>query len=669
MTNINRRPLALADIASLRAVSDPQISPDGRHVAFVVETIDPEANQAHTRIWIADVDAGTPPEPLTAESGQCSQPRWSPDSQALAFVENREGTKQIWVQGPGGAEPRQITRHPLGAFEPAWSPDGQRLAFLALGPNGRGDPLVVPETDDRRRTVRVTEHRHKEDGVGFLGPYRNHVWVADLASGVARQITDGAFDDQSPAWSPDGRQIAFVSDRAADRDQHYGGGAVHVVEIATGEQRRLTPDNERAAHPSWSPDGTRIAHPRCSIPDDSGPVNNHLWIAGLAAGEARCLTAGLDRSAGQSPGGYLTASPPAWSRDGASVFYSIADGCATHLYRVTADEVVPLTAGRLVVQSFSVDRAARRAALLVTDPVMPAEVWLWEDGHSAPSTGERASLRRLSHVNDALVAQLALVHPQDLRLTRPDGTEIDGWLLAPPHPNNNPLPLILFVHGGPHNYVGDTFSFDNQLYAALGFAVLYVNPRGSGGYGEHFARAVCGDWGGKDFEDLMAMLDHVIARGNPPIDDKRLGITGGSYGGFMTCWAITRTSRFAAAVAGACISNLISYFGTSEIGASWNVREFGGPPEERLVWYVERSPVLHAAKVTTPLLLYHGEADLTCAIEQSEQMFAALHRLGKTVEFLRVPTESHGVLGGSSAHRVAGREAIVGWFTRLLQPA
>ncbi len=730
MTGTTRRPLALADLAAIRSVSDPRISPDGRQVAFVVEEIDLAANQTREQIWLVELDEGGGPCLLTTGEDRETEPRWSPDGRMLAFVSNHGGTRQIWLRSLEGGEPRQITSHPAGAREPAWSPDGSHLAFVALGPDRAGDPFVAPERDDRKRLVRVREYRHKLDGVGFFGPLRGHVWVVAVDGGFARQVTDGPYDDQSPVWSPDGRRIAFVSDRSPGRDWHFGGGALHVVDLSTGQLRRLSLEDGRAAHPSWSSDGTRLAYPGAVQSEDASPGPIHLWVVDAEGGELRCLTADRDQSVGQRPGGYLASSPPVWTDGDSSLLYLAGDGPSTHLYRFAARERVALTGGRMVVQSFSVDRAGRRAALLVTDPVTPAEIRLWdtdrgsarapssptassstlrppspggafsargkglEDGISlksplprlkappgeggeegrqegvggegAPVPLENLATPHASALNAAFLDSLVLSRPEDIRLTRPDGTEIEGWLLRPPVATTSKLPLILVVHGGPHNYFGDVFSFDHQLFAALGYAVLYLNPRGSGGRDERFARAVCGDWGGKDFEDLMAMLDHVIARGDPPIDEHRLGITGSSYGGFMTCQAITRTNRFAAAVAGACISNLVSFFGTSDIGASWGLAEFGGPPSERLDWYLERSPAMHADRVQTPLLLYHGEADLRCPIEQSEQMFTALRRLGKTVEFLRVPTESHGVLNGAPAHRIAARAAILEWFERFL---
>ena len=653
MNRSEPRALSLDDLARLLNVSDPQISPDGQRVAFVVETTAEDENQVYSHLWLADLADGSP-RPLTSGKKRDSQPRWSPDGQTLAFVSDRNSSRQIWLLSLAGGEPRQVSQHPVGAREPVWSPDGSRIAFLAPGAPRRGDLVVRESTDDRARAIRVTSHRHKLDGVGYFGGQQTHLWLIDLATGVASQLTDGAAEDGDPCWSPDGARIAFVSDRSPRRDDHYGGGAIHVLTLATGEVARVTPEEGRAAHPSWSPSGDWIAYPGSDLADEASPANTRLWVIRPDGSGARCLTADLDRSVGQRPSGYLSPSAPAWAGD--ALIYQLGEGPATALVRFGPGGREALTSGRRVVQSFTLDATGQRAALLVTDPVTPPEVWLWD-----ADTGARP----ISALNASLLRNLTLAQPTDLRLTRPDGTEVEGWLLMPTVTTGGPVPVLLVVHGGPHNYFGDNFAFDHQLYAAQGYAVLYGNPRGSGGYSEAFAGAVCRDWGGEDFQDLLALLDRTIAS-DPTIDSTRQGIVGHSYGGFMTCWAVGQTDRFAAAVSGACISNLVSFYGTSDIGASWGRREFGGTPYERSDWYTARSPLTYAPRVKTPLLLYHGEADLRCPVEQSEQMFTALHQLGKTVEFVRVPGEPHGVLSGSPAHRRAVREAILGWFGRYL---
>ncbi|HLZ08331.1 MAG TPA: S9 family peptidase, partial [Chloroflexota bacterium] len=532
-----RRSVELGDLTRLRGVSDPRISPDGRRIAFVVETIVLEANQTRSQIWLAD--DGDDPRPLTSGEHKDSQPRWSPVGNELAFVSNRSGRDQVWLLPLSGGEPRQLTSHPIGAEDPAWSPDGRKIAFLGKGTDRRGETFEPDSTDDRSRLVWVREHRHKLDGTGYAGSHRTHLWIISIGTGPAAQLTDGPFDDADAAWSPDGREIAFVSDRSQERDWHFGGGAVHLVDVASGQVRRLTSETEGAAHPSWSPDGARLAYVAAAGMGAASSENFRLWTRGVDGGDARCLTADLDLSVGQRPGGYLTPSPPAWNADGSALLYLIGAGPSTHLFHISDRERVGLTGGRGAVLSFSAVRSGNRAAFLRTDPVTPPEVWLWD---------ATSGTHRVSAINRDLLDELELASPIDLKLSRPNGTEVEAWLLAPPFPSVGAIPLILSVHGGPHNYFGDTFSFDHQLFAALGYAVLYGNPRGSGGYGEKFAGAVCEDWGGEDFGDQMALLDLAIARADPRIDPMRLAITGGSYGGFMTCWAVTQTDRFAVGV-------------------------------------------------------------------------------------------------------------------------
>lgn len=669
-THAERRSLNLDDLFRIQNVSDPQISPDGIWIAFVLETLDHGANARRGQITMVAADGLGNPRPLTRGEHRDSHPRWAPSDPGaaprLAFISDRSGTAQIYLLPLDGGEPWRITDHPTGVKSLTWSPDGRQIAFLAAGADLVGDTIPVDEVDPRKRLTWVRHHRHKLDGVGFFGSARTHLWVIDLGSGVARQVTGGPDDDAAPAWAPDGRSIAFISDRSSARDRRYGGGALQVVDLASGAVRCLSPEEGNAANPSWSPDGGKIAYLGSWVADDASPAATHLFTVSVQSAEVQDWTAGRKRSVGQRPGGYLTPSAPIWSPDGARIFYlagnldptEMANGGSTHLVCFGTNGVEVLTSGRRVVQTVSANARTDRFALLITDPMTPPEIFVWDTA---------GGLRAATRINQGLLEGIALSRPERLVVARPDGMSVEAWLTLPPFADRaTPLPLIQVIHGGPHNYFGDTFSFDHQLFAASGYAVLTANPRGSGGYDEDFAFAVCQDWGGADFHDLMAVLDAVIARADPPIDSARLGITGGSYGGYLTTWAVGQTDRFAAAVAGACISNLISFFGTSDIGATWGQREFGGSPFERGEWYRARSPLMGAPRVQTPLLLYHGEADLRCPIEQSEQFFTALHHLGKTVEFLRVPEESHGVLSGSPAHQRAVRAAILEWFARYL---
>ena len=663
----HRPPLDLDDLARLTTLREIALSPDGRTAAVTLERVDEARNVLRRRIVALDVARPRRRRTIATGRGKLGSPRWSPDGSRLAYVSHRGGTPQVWVHELDGGASMRVSDHPVGAAAPAWSPDGTALAFVARGADVAGDEVVPDEQDPKRRVIRVRGHRHRLEGTGYLVGQVAHIWVTDLERGSARQLTDGRTEDAQPAWSPDGRSIAFVSDRSPDRDRHFGGTAIHVVDAASGEVRRLSAEGATATNPSWSPDGRSIAYLRAETVNEVDGRRDRLWVVDATTGAEVCLTPDLERSLGFRPGGYRTASLPAWAPDAASILQLLADAGTTQLVRVAVAGGEPpkhLTDGRHVVQDFSSDRAMSRVLLSVTDAVTPPDLWLWEPG---------SGLRPLVGFNDSLLAERDLSRPRRLTVSRPDGHAIEGWLFVPvadaAQDGDGSLALVLSVHGGPHNAFGETFNADLQLFAAYGYAVLAVNPRGSGSYDEAFARAVVGDWGGADFEDILAVLDAVVAGPEPRIDPDRLAITGGSYGGFMTCWAITRTDRFAVAIAGAPITNFESEYGTADIGPTWFRDEQGGPPSDRAEHYRRNSPLTSAARVRTPLLLYHGEDDMRCPVEQSEQFFTALTALGRDVELIRVPGEGHALPGDASpVHRRLVREAIHEWLVRYLGP-
>ncbi|MBM4407396.1 MAG: S9 family peptidase [Chloroflexi bacterium] len=662
------RSFGLDDFARLVEVRDPQLSPDGRRVAVVLETVDEAANLLRRRLLVFDVARPGRRRTIATGSGKLGSPRWSPDGTRLAYLTDRrskDGTAQLEVRVIAGRSgpPTRLTSFPMGVAAPAWSPDGEWLAFVAGGADRPGDEVPAVETDPKRRFVRVRGHRHRLEGAGHVGigePHA-HLWIVPAAGGEARQVTGGPSDDGDPAWSPDGRSIAFLSDRSADRDRHFGGEAVHVVNVKSGRVRRLSPERTTASLPAWSPDGRSIAYLRSDSPNRLDGHHNRLWVVSVRSGDETCWSAGEDRSVGTRPGGYTTPSRPVWAADSSAIVGILADAGTAQLARFTPGRVERLTDDAAVIEEIASDRSGGRAVLLRTDPVTPSELWSWEQG-GAP--------RRLAGFNDDLIAVAAPRRPARRTVARPDGLRVDGWLTVPGVPRGRRLhPLVVSVHGGPHNAFGERFGEDLQLLVAAGYAVLQVNPRGSGSYDESFARAVVGDWGGADFEDILAMLDDALADRSLRLDPGRVAITGGSYGGFMACWAITQTDRFAVAIAGAPIVNFESEYGTADIGPTWFEREQLGTPWADRERYAARSAIRLVERVRTPLLLYHGEADLRCPIEQSEQFFSALVALGREVELVRVPAEGHVLPSDASpVHRRMTREVILEWFGRYLKP-
>jgi dipeptidyl aminopeptidase/acylaminoacyl peptidase len=644
-----RRGYQVEDLYRLKTVTDPQISPDGRQVAYVVGEIDREGDGYRSAIWLVAVD-GSGARRLTYSDRGDTQPRWSPDGRALAFVSNRTGSNQLYVLPITGGEPRRLTDLPRGVSEIAWSPDGTAIAFTARtgGDDRAGAPRVL------------TALKHKLNGQGFFDGSRLHLFVVDATEpGAPRQITDGDWDDGQIAWSPDGRLIAFVSARHESRDRDQGQD-VWVVPAAGGEARCLTNGFGPCQAPAFSPDGRTIAFAGHADRHDLGGRTSRVWLVPVAGGAPRALTAALDR--GVQAGPLTPGAPPAriaWTPNGGAVLARVQDGADVHLYRAAVPDgtLTRLVGGERCVLAFST-AADGTLALLITNPYHPAEVFV-----AAP---DGTAARRLTATNDALLDELRLPEIAPARATMPDGAVIEGWVIKPldMEPGAR-YPLVLDVHGGPHGAFLHAFAGAYPLaLASRGCAVLQVNPRGSTGWGEEFARHLHGGRGERDLPELLAVLDTVIAQGW--VDPERLGITGYSYGGYMTAWAIGHTDRFKAAVWGAGAANLYTHFAYSDINAP-RYHEMDGSPWERRELYLRLSPISYVQHIRTPLLMLHGEADLRCNIAQADEFFTALKYLGNEVVLVRYPGEHHGMRQqGKPSNRVDYDRRLIAWFAERL---
>jgi dipeptidyl aminopeptidase/acylaminoacyl peptidase len=637
------------DVYELTGASDPRVSPDGRTVAFVVWRLDKESNATKGNIWLAAADGSTPRRQFTAGDALDADPRWSPDGSRLAFTSKR-GTDaaQLFVIPVAGGEARKLTDLKEDVQQPTWSPDGSRLAFTARVPDPAND-----EKDERKRAPRrLTRLAYKLDNEGWTIDRPHHVFtVAADGSGEPTQLTFGDYEDVRPAWSPDGTRIAFVSARHADWDIAPGED-IHLVPSDGGEPTTLTATDGFATLPSWSADGTRIAYAFTpGLFDD--PRHAQIAVVDVESGERRLLTETLDRNS--SP--YPEMREPIW--DGEDLVFAVEDAGNTHLYRVPADgSEAPerFVGGDVSVTGF--DLAGGTLAHTVTTPTSLAEVFVGE--------------RKLTDVGAGFAEGRELVAPERFVAVSPDGTEVEGWVIRPAgFDEGRTYPTMLNIHGGPFTQYGNKFFDEFQVYAGAGYAVVYCNPRGSSGYSEAWGRAIRGPveggpgWGTVDYEDVMAVMDEAIKRFDF-VDADRLGVMGGSYGGYMTSWIVGHNDRFRAAVSERAVNNLLSEGGSSDIAIWWK-GYIGAHPWEAPEAYRQMSPSTYAKDITTPLLILHSENDLRCPVGQGEDLFLVLRALKRDVEMVRFPAEGHELSrSGSPIHRVTRFEIILDWWGRHL---
>ena len=638
-------PLELEDLLGLSVVGDVQLSPDGGSVAFTVSEIDAERDDYRTTIWLAPTGAG---EPRRYSHGPAhdTAPRWSPDGRRLAFLSDRDGGQPQLYLLPTGGEARRLTDLEHGAGAAVWAPDGSRMLFSARVPK---------EPPDDHRPKVITQAQYKMDSQGYTFGLRDQLFSLSLDSGEVRCLSDGAANDLAPAWSPDGATIAFCRLRGGVADFYLSD--LWLMAADGSGARQLTSAVGRSLAPAWSPDGSLIACYGAANQGRSwGDPETLLWLVSVESGEARMLTYELDRQV-QVVRFPLVSPPPQWSPDGTALSFPLADAGNVHLAEIDMADgaLLRVVGGERQVISFDRHAGSNRVAFCAADLIHPGEVYLLAGGEE----------RRLTEINTALLAARELPTVERRTFTNPHGGTVEGWMLRP-RSGTTPAPLLLDIHGGPHSFVGNAFStssFYRYLLAAKGWAVLMLNPTGSGSYGRAFARGIRGRWGEYDMPEQMAALDALVAEG--VADEARLAVAGASYGGYMTSWIIGHTDRFKAAAIDAPVSNLESFYGTSDIGMWFGEWQFEGGLDSHRERYRELSPVTYLDRVTTPSLVLHGEDDDRCPIGQGEELFAGLVAAGVPTEFVRYPGASHGfVVSGRPSHRLDFNRRVTAWLER-----
>ncbi|MFL6724238.1 MAG: S9 family peptidase [Sphingomicrobium sp.] len=635
------------DLARLAAVAEPALSPDGRWLAYSVKTTNAAADKQQSDLWRVNWD-GNERTALTHTSDDSEWlPQWSADGRWLAFLADRGGEDakaQVWLMPADGGEARQVTKLPDGVEDFVWSPDGRRLAVIAWDPE-RSEGTPKPKNPP---PIVTSRYQFKEDGTGYLTSRRKHLYVVDVDGGKAALLTPGDHDEQLPAWSPDGRTIAYVTKRGADPDRHLNFDIYLVAPEAGATERQLTSfpgsdlDPYWESRPSWSPDGRHIAYLQ------SG---EDKWIY-YAPWQLAVIDASTGKSTLPAPID-MSLYKPRWAPDGRSVLSLVERNRETHLSRIDLADgrVTALTNGPRFDTDFAIAPNGR-IAVLGGDDLHPYEV----------SAIEGSKLRPLTNHNAWLAAK-RLAPVEDIQFTGADGTQLEGFLVKPvDYQPGRRYPTILRIHGGPVYQFSHEFMADWQAYAASGYAVVAVNPRGSSGRGFNFARAIYADWGNKDVQDVLSGVDYVLKLGIA--DPDRLGIGGRSYGSILTNYVIASDKRFKAAVSGAGSSNMLGMYGHDQYTREYEL-ELGTPWANREAYDRTSYPFLHADRIVTPTLFYCAEKDFNVPCLGAEQMYQALRSRGLDTQLVIYPGENHPLTVPSYLRDRMQR--LIGWYDRFLK--
>jgi len=671
------RAVTIEDLTRIKFVRSPALSPDETEICCVVETIPDDRKEYRSHLWRCNAD-GSALRQLTFGKRSDSSPVYSPDGRWIVFVSKRGDHPGIHLLPSDGGEAKPLVEKD-GTFSfVSFSPDSQTIVCLFRAndpipgaekkPDKKSDPDAKPPKREAPIARHITRLAYREDGVGFYPKDQWHVWAFDVAAGAGRQLTKGRFSEAWPIVSPNGRDVLFVSNHRPDPDRDPYRHDLFVVPLKGGAMRRIpTPEGPIEA-PSYSRDGKLIAYLGHSQPDAPwGVVPYHLWVVGANGTPRACdITPTFDRESYDltisDTGEGFGIIRPEWSHDSKSLLYIVTDTGSTLLFRVSAKggDPKPVARGQWHIQSATFGKKGKRAALLFGNAAAPAEIGTLELGTSA------ATPTRITGFNHDWLKTVHIARPQEVWFKSTNDMRIQGWVLKPYRfKTGRRYPAILEIHGGPRTQYGHTFFHEMQMLAGQGYVVFYTNPRGSQGRGSEFTASIVKGWGTVDYEDCMAATDWLEKQ--PYVDRKRIGVTGGSYGGYMTNWLVAHTNRYKAAVTQRSVVSLVSFFGSSDFGYLWK-KEFGYHPWENKAELERMSPITYAENIRTPLLIIHNEHDMRCDIEQAEQLFAMLKMLRRKVEFVRFPEEPHGLSRhGRPDRRLARLSHILRWFDQYLR--
>ncbi|UCH03009.1 MAG: S9 family peptidase [Candidatus Bathyarchaeota archaeon] len=640
----SKRTMKIADVLKIKSFSDPRISPDGSRVVVVVETKDLETNKRLKDIWLVPTD-GREPINLTND-GQSISPRWAPDGKKIVFLSSQGRKRSMWIMDVEQKNKQYLTEFyvsntSLGITGEnlAWSPDSTKIAFVAS-----------METSNSKRAIRIYNKATYRAQKGFSDMMRRHIWiVSPLGYSQPQQLTFGDQDEHSISWSPNSEEIAFVSDRTGENEWTFHTD-LWAVSLKTLEIRQITNTLSAEFQSTWSPDGKKIAYgsfTRNDMCNDSNPEDMHVWIINSDGTDAKDYTSQLDRRC----------STPKWSLDGKEIFFTAEDHGRKNIYSITfQDDIKSVTQGNRTITGMDVAIKSDKITYISHHVTQPGELFVAKlDGSEE---------RKLTHFNDSVINNIHLSEAEEFVFNSFDNKIIQGWIMKPSnfHPAKK-YPFALHVHGGPHSMVGHAFKEIFQLIVSHGYILAYINVRGSSGYGQAFSDGCVKDMGGGDYNDYMKGVDHLLST-HEYIDPDRMGVWGGSYGGYMTNWIITHTDRFKAAISLYPITNMITMFTTN--APSWVDIEFGGPLWDKMDLILKCSPIMYVKHAKTPTLFLQGELDSICPLVESEQMFMALRKLKIDSEMVIYSEEGHGIRDKPLNYLDSYRR-IIAWLNKYLK--
>ncbi|HEV8203993.1 MAG TPA: S9 family peptidase [Pyrinomonadaceae bacterium] len=651
-----RRPLKLDDLTRFRSVGDPQISPDGKYVAYVVGTTDAKEDKSNSHIWMVGID-GTNDRQITFSNESESSPRWSPDGKYISFTSSRPGKargNQVWLLDRNGGEAMQLTELKGRLQGHEWSPDSKRLALLIGDPDPESEPGPSPQPGATPRVPKpivIDRYRYKQDGAGYLLSGRHtYIYIYDIESKKLDRLTKSKWDEGSLSWSPDGTRIAFMSNHSDDPDRDPA-AQLYVAEAKPGAtEKQITPADMRAdrSRPEWSPDSKWLVFYEDEDRKYGAYSMNHLALVAADGSSAPTrLKAAEDLDRGVSSARFTP--------DGKAIQFLVADDRSVYPVKanVSGGAAQKLFKPPVVISNWNFNGG--RAVVMSGDNLKTSEIYVWEG----------TALRQLTHQNDKLLAELELGVTEEVNFQSKDGTQVNGLLTYPVgYVKGTKVPLLLRIHGGPNSQDQHSFSLERQIFAANGYAVLAVNYRGSAGRGQKFSRSIFADWGNYEVQDLLAGVDHVIKMG--VADPDRLGVGGWSYGGILTDYLIATDTRFKGATSGAGTAFTVAFYGTDqyiiqydyEIGPPWN-------PKSWETYQKISYPFLHADRIQTPTLFLGGERDFNVPVQGSQQMYQALRSLGIDTQLIIYPNENHGIQRPS--YQRDRMERYLAWYDKYVK--